>query len=260
MKKISRRGISLLWLVLGVLCFLYAVMVFLVRSGTLSFVIWLFGAAFFALCFWLSLNGRWGRVPVLVRRISYIVIGFVVIVFGVCQIAILSHFFDKGEEHLDYVIVLGAQMRSSGPSVIYKYRLQKAKEYLEENENTICITTGGMGANENISEGEGGRDYLLSLGVPAERVIAETASMDTEANISNAMKLIRERGEDEENLKIGIVTNGFHVFRGVHLAKKITKSDVSGIAAYMQFRFIPNNMVRECFGILRDLFRGKLAF
>ncbi|MBE5844120.1 MAG: YdcF family protein [Butyrivibrio sp.] len=260
MKRNRSWGIGILWIAFSVFCFLYAVMVFLVRSGTFSFAIWLCGAAFFAICFWFSLNGRWGRVPSLVRRISYVVIGVVVIVFGACQIAILSHFFDKGEEGLDYVIVLGAQMRSSGPSVIYKYRLQKAKEYLEGNEDAICITTGGKGANESVSEGEGGREYLLSLGVSPERVIAETQSMDTEANIRNAMEIIRESGENEEELKIGIVTNGFHVFRGVHLAKKITNSEVCGIAAYMQFRFIPNNMVRECFGILRDLIGGKLAF
>ena len=230
----------------------------MVASGTMSFTIWLTAAAFFALCFYMAGDGRWSRLPKWLKTASYTLIGAGVLVFAVCQIAILSHFFDKGEKDLDYIIVLGAQMRDSGPSVIYRYRLEKACAYLEENEDTICITTGGVGANEHISEGEGGRDYLIALGIPEDRIIAETESLDTSANIENALEIIKEAEETDQNLKLGIVTNGFHVFRGVSIARKMTDAEISGIAAYMQFRFIPNNMVRECFGILRDLLAGKI--
>lgn len=249
--------IRVLWFILIVACLLYAVMVYLVGSGTFSFVIWLVGAAFFGLCCFLAGNNRWKKCPTIFKRASYILIGAAALVFILCQICILSHFFDKGEENLDYVIVLGAQMRSSGPSVIYKYRLQKAKEYLDANENTIVITTGGQGFNESVSEGEGGRDYLVSLGVAPERILVENSSMDTVENVENAMALLRADGIDEKTLRIGIITNGFHVFRGVHITRKLTDAYVCGIAAYMQFRFIPNNMVRECFGIIRDLLAGK---
>jgi uncharacterized SAM-binding protein YcdF (DUF218 family) len=228
----------------------------MVNSGTFSFVIWLFGAAFFALCFFLAGKKRWDRLPKLAKGIFVSLVAICSVVFLTCQICILSHFFDKGEKDLDYVIVLGAQMRSSGPSVIYKYRLKKAAQYLEANEGTICVVTGGQGANEPISEGEGGKEYLLSLGIPEERIIAETTSLDTSANISNALELINSDKESE--LSIGIITNGFHVFRGVHIARKLTDAHVCGIAAYMQFRFIPNNMVRETFGILRDLLYGRI--
>ena len=179
-------------------------------------------------------------------------------VFLVCQLAILSHFFDKGGKDLDYIIVLGAQMRSSGPSVIYRYRLEKAQEYLEENPGTICITTGGKGANEAMSEGEGGENYLVSLGVDESRIEAETTSKDTAENISNALDIIREKEGSTEGLRIGIVTNGFHVFRGVRIAKKLTDAEVCGIAAFMQPQYIPNNMVRETFGIVRDFLAGKI--
>jgi uncharacterized SAM-binding protein YcdF (DUF218 family) len=80
------------------------------------------------------------------------------------------------------------------------------------------------------------------------------------------------------DLKIGIVTNNYHVFRGVTLAERallvkdkevkpvtsvgdtmepVTVNSrnwvIKGIAAYMQPRFLSNNMVRETFGILKDL-------
>ncbi|WP_035783487.1 YdcF family protein [Butyrivibrio sp. MC2021] len=258
-KRLFSPGIRILWAAMMLVTFLYAIMVFLVGSGTFSFVIWLAAGAFFSLCFFLAGKGRWGKCPKKLRVVAYILLGIGLSVFLICQCCILSHFFDKGEPDLDYVIVLGAQMRSTGPSVIYKYRLQKTKEYLDSNPETICITTGGQGFNESMSEGEGGRDYLVSLGVDPERILVENRSLDTVQNIENAMEIIRSGSSDDNELKIGIITNGFHVFRGVHIAKRITDAKVCGIAAYMQFRFIPNNMVRECFGILRDFFAGKLA-
>ncbi len=247
-----------LWMVLSLLCLVYSAMVYMVGSGTFSFVIWLAGAAFFGICFFFSIKGRWAAVPKGFRYASYIVITLIAAIFLTCQMAILSHFFDKGERDLDYVIVLGAQMRSSGPSVIYRYRLQKAGEYLEENPNTLCITTGAKGKNEPVSEGEGGAEYLISLGIEGSRILVESASVDTSQNIQNALRIIEEKEGSTESLRIGILTNGFHVYRGVHIAKGLTDAEVCGIAAYMQPQYIPNNMVRETFGILRDLLTGKL--
>ena len=129
-----------------------------------------------------------------------------------------------------------------------------------ENPETICITTGGQGSNESVSEGEGGASYLTSLGVPASRIMVETKSMTTPQNIANALEMIEESRDSDEGLRIGIITNGFHVFRGVHIAKGLTDANICGIAAYMQPQYIPNNMVRETFGIIRDFVTGQLKF
>ncbi len=257
-KAMFTPGIRILWFILVLMFLGYALMIYMVGSGTFSFAIWLAGAAFFGLCFFMSGNGRWAAVPTSIRYSAYIVLVIVAAIFFVCQIAILSHFGDKGEKNLDYVIVLGAQMRSGGPSVVYRYRLDKAKDYLDENPDTICITTGGQGKNEQMSEGLGGSEYLVKLGVPKDRIIAETKSLDTQENIKNALELIETNEGSTNNLSIGIVTNGFHVFRGVRLAKKLTDAEVCGIAAYMTPQYVPNNMLRETFGILRDFFTGKL--
>lgn len=256
--KFFKPRIRILWLGLTVICLLYSAMVYMVGSGTFSFTIWLVGSAFFALCFYLAGKGRWKRVPKGLKCGAAAVITAVVAVFLVCFIAIFSHFFDEGEAGLDYIIVLGAQMRQSGPSVVYRYRLEKAESYLIENEDTVCITTGAQGSNEAISEGAGGRDYLIAKGIKADRIIAEEQSLDTDDNITNALAIIEEREGSTDGMRIGIVTNGFHVFRGVHIAQKLTTAEVYGIAAYMEPQYVPNNVVRECFGILRDLKNGLL--
>ncbi len=255
MNNMFKPRIRTVWLILAILCLLYSAVVYMVGSGTFSFAIWLCGAGFFAVCFFLAGNGRWARVSPVIRRITYAVLAALLVVFISCEAAILSHFFDKGKENLDYIIVLGAQMREDGPSVIYRYRLLKACEYLKDNPDTKCIVTGGMGINENVTEGEGGAEYLVSLGIPSDRIIIEKESEDTSANIRNALDLITE---DESDLEIGIITNGFHVFRGVSIARKNTDAEIYGIAAYQQPQYIPNNLVRECFGILRDLIYRKI--
>lgn len=254
------HNLNILWVVLAMLCLAYSLMIYMIGSGTFSYLIWLGGALFFGICFFLSENGRWAEVPAGIRYASYVFLAITAVVFLVCQVAILSHFSDKGENDLDYIIVLGAQMRDSGPSPAYRYRLERTKEYLDLNNGTLCITTGGKGSNEPVSEGAGGMDYLISHGISPDRITAETKSADTAQNIQNAFKIIEEKEGNTDNLKIGIVTNGFHVFRGVHIARGLTQAKICGIAAYMQPQYIPNNVARETFGVLRDFMAGRLKF
>ena len=240
----------------ALLCVVYSLVVFRAGSGTYSFAIWLALALIFLLCAGLSRSGYWNQLSRLSRQIIGAACGIVVVVFIMCQVSMLSHFFDRGEDNLDYIIVLGAQMKSNGPSVVYKYRLDKAYEYLLENENTMCVVTGGIGANENISEGEGGRNYLVSKGISDERIIVESASLDTVGNILNAETLIDS--SIDENTRIGIVTNNFHLFRGIKIAEKYIDSKICGIAATANPIYLPNNMMRECLGIVRDYINGDM--
>ena len=245
--------ISILWIFLALLCMGYAGIVYMVGSGTFSFAIWLAASGLFCIAFFLSRKGRWGRIPRWLRRVMGICIIAGMSFFLISQILILSHFSDKGDADLDYIIVLGAQMRTSGPSVVFQHRLDAAYTYLEQNPHTLCIVTGGKGSNEAQSEGEGGRDYLIRKGIKENRVLAETKAVDTAENIKNTFEMIRENRQETAALRIGIVTSNFHLFRGIKLAEKEMKLPVSGIAAYTNPLYLPNNMVRECFGILRDL-------
>ena len=244
--------IRYLLLILIIICLVYSVSIFMVGSGTFSFLIWLFGAIIFGLMFYLSGNGRWLKLPFGIRYASYAIISLTLVFFIFCFCAMASHFGDKGESDLDYIVVLGAQMKDGSPSAIYKFRLDAAYDYLIENPDTVCIVSGGKGKNENVSEGDGGKEYLVSKGIDTERIIAETEAEDTVENIRFS-KEIMDRSSEADTLRIGIVTNNFHVFRGLHLAKKYMGNEVFGIAAYTVPWYLPNNMIREGFGIAMDL-------
>lgn len=249
------RGI---FLALMLICLVYAVSIYMVGSGTFSFVIWFVLAALSGVAFYLSGNGRWLKIPVMVRSICCGLIAAALITVIICIICMISHFNDKGAENLDYIIVLGAQMRVGGPSPIYKYRLDAAYDYLKENPDTIGIISGGQGANEPVSEGEGGKEYLISRGIEPSRLIAETKAMDTSENIRFSLELMeKEASPGADKLRIGVVTNGYHLFRGIHLAKGLTDNEICGISAYSLPWYLPNNMARECFGIIRDCRKFK---
>lgn len=158
-----------------------------------------------------------------------------------------SFFSAKGSQKLDYIIVLGAQVREDGPSVVLKYRLDAAIDYLNENSDTVCIVSGGKGANEPFSEAEGMAEYLLEKGIEEHRIILEDKSTNTVENIQNSKALMKESYNG-----VGIVTNNFHVFRAVQIAKVQGLEGVCGIAADSNLLYLPNNVLRECCGILKD--------
>ena len=146
-----------------------------------------------------------------------------------------------------YIIVLGAQVRENGSSVVLRYRLDTAIEYLEENPETICIVSGGQGANEPFSEAEGMANYLIENGIEKDRILLENKSKNTVQNMQYSSALM-----DETYNSVGIVTNNFHMFRAMKLAKAQGLKNVCAIAADSNVLYLPNNVLRECLGILKD--------
>lgn len=178
---------------------------------------------------------------------------FGILLFVIVEGFIFAHYHDKGREDLDYIIVLGAQMKPAGPSAVLKFRLDAAYEYLTANEETICVVSGGQGSNEPCTEAEGMYQYLVEKGISPDRILLEKESTDTSENIAYSARLMG--GTD---VSVGIVTNNFHVFRGVMLARHAGFEDACGIAARSNIYFQPNNLVREFFGVMKDLVCGNL--
>lgn len=235
------------------LCFLYCFIVFRIRSGSRFYLIWGLGGLFFIGLALMIQFDLWSRFPLPLRRgiCGFLIAG--ILAFVVVEGCIFAHYRDSGRPDLDYIIVLGAQMKPAGPSIVLKFRLDAAYEYLIENENTVCVVSGGQGANEPCTEAQGMYDYLVEKGIAPERILMEDKSTDTSENIAYSAEIIG--GTDYD---VGIVTNNFHVFRGMMLARHAGFENACGISARSNIYFQPNNLVREFFGILKDLVCGNL--
>ena len=244
---------TVLCILAAFLCFLYCFIVFRIRSGNHFYLIWALGGFFFLGLAAVLRYDLWSRFPMPLRRVIVCVLAVGVVLFVVAEGCIFAHYGDKGRPGLDYIIVLGAQMKPGGPSAVLKFRLDAAYDYLTANEDTLCVVSGGQGTNEPCSEAEGMYTYLVERGISPERILMEDRSTDTSENIAFSAALIG--GTDKD---VGIVTNNFHVFRGVMLARHAGFENACGISARSNIYFQPNNLVREFFGIMKDLVCGNL--
>lgn len=238
--------------ILGTVCVLYGIMVFLIRSGTNFFVVWLALGTFFLILGFLLRSGLVARIPKIIRTLFLIAICIGLLLLAVCEGFVLRGFGSRAPAGLDYLIVLGAQVREDGPSAVLKYRLDAAAQYLRENDSTTCIVTGGKGATEPISEGEGMKQYLVSVGIPEDRIIVEDKALKTVQNIQYSKALM-----SSPDAPTAIVTNNFHVTRALALARGQGLTNVHAIAAPSDPLFLPNNMFREFFGLTKDFLMGN---
>ena len=181
-----------IFFILAVICIIYAVIVRSTGSGTSFFLMWV-GIGIVLLLLGISFRIEfWKNVPHVVKVIGMVVVCIGIVSFVLVEGCVISQMHAKGKAELDYIIVLGAQVRENGPSPVLKYRLDKAVEYLEENPDTICIVSGGQGKNEPWSEAEGMAQYLKKQGIGENRIRLEDQSLTTEQNVTNSQKLMEK--------------------------------------------------------------------
>ena len=90
------------------------------------------------------------------------------------------------------------------------------------------------------------KQYLMEQGLPAERIQEENQSTNTRENLTFSKQLI------PEDASVGIISNGFHICRALHLAKALGYEDVSGIPAKSDLATQPTNLLREFFAVVKD--------
>jgi uncharacterized SAM-binding protein YcdF (DUF218 family) len=193
------------------------------------------------------------KLPGLLRCLIIIGVTIGVGVFLILEGTIIYYSGQKADAGVDYLIVLGAQVRGTTVTKSLKKRLDTAADYLSENPDTMVIVSGGQGTGEDISEAEAMYRYLILKGIADERILQEDQSTNTEENIRYSKKLM-----EDENTSVAIVTNGFHIFRSVSIAKKQGLSQAQGLAAPSDQILTLNYYVREVVGVLKDFVFGNI--
>lgn len=241
--------------VLGILCLLYCVSIALFMGfGTTFFLIWgAMALGCFGLAFLLA-HPQWvKKIPKQLRMIAVGVFCLGMVAFLVLEGFILSQFGAKAQPGADYMIVLGAQWKSNGPSDVLRRRLDKAIEYLQNNPETMVIVTGAQGSNETITEAQGMQQYLVQHGVETERIIMEEKATNTKENLLYSSEYLNR----QEN-RVVLVTNNFHVFRALAIAQSQGYEKIEGLAASSYPGMIPNNLLREALGLVKEVLVGNI--
>lgn len=249
-----KRKMPLVCYILAFVCLVYCIGVVLTKAaGTKFFLIWLVIAAGFAVLGYGLKHDIFVLLPLPVRAAAIAVLAAGISVFCFMEALVISGFGRDTEAGLSYIVVLGAQMKQNGPSVALQRRLDRAYDYLMENPDTLCVVSGGQGSNEPVSEAQGMRDYLMKRGIEESRIIVEDRSANTQQNLAFSRTLI-----PAEVTKVGIVTSNFHVYRSIQLARRQGFPEAQGLSATSGIYFLPNNMLREFFGIMKDWAFGNM--
>ena len=164
------------------------------------------------------------------------------------------------EPDKDFIIILGCGIRKDGtPSPLLRGRIDRALAFAENQEALtgkapVFVTSGGRGPDEAVSESAAMKQYLLSKGIPAERIIEEDRSTNTFENMSFSKEKICQI---DPQSKIAFATTNYHVFRSGVCARRV-KMRAVGMGAKTKWYFWPNAAVREFAGLLTR-HRGKQA-
>ncbi|MGN1083560.1 MAG: YdcF family protein [Lachnospiraceae bacterium] len=272
--KLERsRGMQIfLWITMAVLL-LYALFAFLYTtviiyaSGIGTSFLW-----FWPVTFLMALSAACGLFFVLIGKLPAakpaaialsILVWLLLLVVVFAELRIYSYGRKAPQEDADYVIILGAQVRGEVPSLVLSARIHAAAEYLLENPGAVAVASGGQGSGEAISEAEAIRRGLLQRGIAGERILLEDRSTSTVENLRFSAEVIAARegakaGEAAYQRKVVVVTNDFHVYRGVHLAEKMGYTQVSGLGAAEFYAVTIQYYVREFFAIILETLRGTL--
>ena len=246
--------LPLLCILAGALCILYGITVMLVNSGSKFFFVWYAGGICFLLLSLFIRKNIFEKLPKAVNALLAACVSLGIVFVLLTQGMVVSGFMDSEKENLDYIIVLGSQVKPSGPAVVTRLRLDRAYEYAVNNPDTVIIVSGGQGSNEPATEASVMKEYLVSKGIDESRIIAEDKSTNTSENLQFSMALT----DGLQDSSVGIVSSEFHMFRALAIAKKCGYTDTYGIPARSVRLYLPNNMLRESIGILKDLLMGNL--
>lgn len=118
-------------------------------------------------------------------------------------------------------IVYGAKVNGNAENVRPGNALRKRLDYavglMEKSPGSVCIVTGGKGADEAAPEGEVMRDYLISRGIDEKRIYVDDKAENTIENIKYSKKIIEDELAD---YTVACVSSDFHIPRIQMLAKK----------------------------------------
>ena len=190
------------------------------------------------------LRSKWGKIAAILVLCG--------IVFAITGIGFL-HFYGTNDNVTydeDAVIILGAGIKGERLSLTLKYRLDKGLEYIALNPDAKIIVTGGKGPGEGITEAEAMRRYLTSQGIANSRIIIEDKATSTYENLMYSSEFLSEGDE------VVIVTDGFHIFRGVSMAKKFGL-EPTHLHSKSYIPQLPLNFVRELAAVMKMFVLGR---
>ncbi len=177
------------------------------------------------------------------------------LVVGATEAVIIHKSFGNPDEHVSYMVVLGAKVNRDGPSVSLWDRICAAYEYLELHPQTVAVLSGGQGTDEPITEAECMHRELVALGIDPKRLLLEDEATSTWENLKFSLDLIEEE-TGVRPVKIGVLSSEYHLFRASLFAKACDVEFIGIPARTSRWGQRINHFMREVAGVWHYLILG----
>ncbi len=200
-------------------------------------------AAIVVLIYGFLMKRKWRKT--LIALTVLLCLGFCL--FLAMEIPVIIDSLGDKDVDADYIIVLGAGVNGSVPSLSMVNRMTPTIEYMESHPDCTAILTGGQGDGENLSEAQAMFDYLTARGIDPARLIMEDKATSTEENLKFSFDII---GEELDSSTIAVVSSEYHLHRAKTMAGMLGV-EVYGIPGRTSYPVLMiNYFIREAFGMV----------
>lgn len=191
----------------------------------------------------------------LLRRVFTVCLVIGLLAFGITECFIIKASLGTPDKDCQYMVVLGAKVRETGPSVSLWDRINGAAYYMLMDPDLIAVVSGGQGSDEPMTEAQAMFDELVSIGVEPERIWMEDKATSTRENINFALDVIEDRTGTRPHT-LGVVSSEYHLFRASLIARDCGVDFVGLPAVTSRPSQLVNHMMREVAGVWQYLILG----
>ncbi len=204
-----------------------------------------------------TLCDRWSenaRAGAIAKRTLSCLLVMGVLLFAVLEAEVIRRAKTDSETAVAGVIVLGAGVNGTVPSLSLRVRLEAALAYIADKPDIPIVVTGSQGPGEDISEARCMADWLIAHGVEESRILLEDQADNTKENIAFSRALLHENGYDTLS-NYAVVSSDYHLCRAAVFWEL---PYMVGVAARMpdQYQYsllTVNYYIREAFALAAEL-------
>ena len=148
-------------------------------------------------------------------------------------------------QEVDCIIVLGCQVRSDGtPRHMLEDRLRRGVALYDLGAAPKLLMSGDHGT-ESYDEVDAMKHYAVDAGVPSEDVFMDHAGFSTYDTVCRAKEIFQAK-------KVLIVTQTYHLYRAMYIAKQLGLEAYGVAAEYREYSGQFARDVREVLARVKD--------
>ena len=149
------------------------------------------------------------------------------------------------QEGFDCILVLGCAVRDDGsPSAMLHDRLRRSVELFEAGVSDRLLMSGDHGQKE-YDEVDTMKHFAVDAGIPSECVFMDHAGFSTYESMYRALEIFQAK-------KVLIVTQEYHLYRAVYIARQLGLDAYGVHADYRNYSCQTARDVREVLARVKD--------